>query len=50
MVKEWDASNGRLVFTYGGHINEVYAIVWSPDGKHIASGSADKTVQVWQAV
>jgi len=27
----------------------VDAVVWSPDGKRIASGSVDKTVQVWDA-
>jgi WD40 repeat protein len=27
----------------------VYAVAWSPDGKWIASGSVDKTVQVWRA-
>jgi serine/threonine protein kinase len=48
-VQVWDASNGGNVFTYFGHSDEVHAVVWSPDGKHIASGSHDKTVQVWDA-
>src|SRR6266568_4771931 len=26
----------------------VWALAWSPDGKHIASGSEDRTVQVWK--
>jgi WD40 repeat protein len=38
----------RLV-TYRGHSKEVYAVGWSPDGKLIASGSGDETVQVWEA-
>ena len=33
--------------TYLGHSKEVYTVSWSPDGKLIASGSGDETVQVW---
>ncbi|EFH82766.1 serine/threonine-protein kinase [Ktedonobacter racemifer] len=42
----WREHLGQL-FTYQGHTDIVYAVAWSPDGKWIASGSADKTVQVW---
>lgn len=37
-------------FTYHGHSNWVWSVVWSPNGKRIASASADKTVQVWDAI
>src|SRR5436305_12899026 len=36
-------------FTYQGHTDYVSAVGWSPDGKRIASGSGDHTVQVWDA-
>ncbi len=40
---------GSLVSTYKGHSSVVNAVAWSPDGQHIASGSNDRTVQVWNA-
>ena len=40
---------GTLFFTYKGHSDPVLAVAWSPDGKRIASGSSDYTVQVWEA-
>jgi WD40 repeat protein len=33
--------------TLGGHANWVNGISFSPDGKMLASGSADKTVKLW---
>ncbi|MEG3928389.1 nSTAND1 domain-containing NTPase [Microcoleus sp. T3_D1] len=33
--------------TLGGHANWVYAVSFSPDGKLLATGSADRTVKLW---
>ena len=42
-------ADGSNVFTYKGHSDVVKSVAWSPDGKRIASGSYDNTVQVWDA-
>ena len=36
--------------TYRGHSAKVYALAWSPNGQRLASVSADKTLQVWDAL
>ena len=35
--------------TLTGHSEPVLSVTYSPDGKHIASGSDDRTVKVWNA-
>ena len=36
-----------VVTQYHGHSDNVFAVAWSPGGEAIASGSRDRTVQVW---
>jgi len=36
-------------WTLTGHSNWVRSVAYSPDGKHIVSGSWDNTVKVWDA-
>ena len=35
--------------TLTGHSDLVYSVAYSPDGKHVVSGSRDNTVKVWDA-
>jgi WD40 repeat protein len=36
------------VLIFRAHSDSVFAVVWLPDGNHIASASGDGSVQVWQ--
>ena len=46
----WDAYTGQSVMDpLKGHMDGVTSIGLSPDGRHIVSGSYDKTVRVWDA-
>ena len=51
LVLAWAMLTSNLLGTviYRGHSDYVRAVMWSPDGKRIASGSTDTTVQVWDA-
>ncbi len=42
-------AEGSVLYSYRGHSSRVTSAAWSPDGKYIASGALDKTVQVWGA-
>ncbi len=35
--------------TLRGHSYFVFSVAYSPDGKHIVSGSRDRTVKIWDA-
>ncbi|KAI9453762.1 WD40-repeat-containing domain protein, partial [Russula earlei] len=43
----WDTSTGASVKTLKGHQGPVRAVVFSPDGTRIVSGSEDCTVRMW---
>ena len=45
----WSDSGCGQECTLTGHSNWVNSVAYSPDGKHIVSGSWDSTVKVWNA-
>jgi len=47
-VQVWEAETARQIFTYRDHSAAIYAAAFSPDGTHIASGSYDSTLHLWE--
>jgi len=43
------ATDQGILYSNKDHTDKVHGIAWSPDGKYIASGSDDHTVQVIDA-
>ena len=47
VVKIWDAQTGQCLQTFTGHTQRVNAVVFSLDGKTLASVSSDGTILLW---
>ena len=46
-IRLYDFASGRLVALLKGHENVVSGLAFSPDGRHLISGSFDKTAILW---
>jgi RNA polymerase sigma factor (sigma-70 family) len=46
-IQVLDAQSGRILWKALGHQGKVTALTFSPDGKVLATGSADQSVRLW---
>jgi WD40 repeat protein len=46
-VRIYDWPRGKALHTFNGHTGPISAMVFSPDGKTLATGSLDTTVLLW---
>ena len=45
--KVWDILGRQIRNTFAGHEQDIYSLDFASNGRHIASGSGDHTVRVW---
>ncbi len=47
MAYQFQLSDGKLLRTYTGHTDALYALALSPDGKQLATGGYDQKIKLW---
>ncbi len=46
-VRLFDLDTGRLVRRFPGHLDDVHALCFSPDGRKLATGGHDARIRLW---
>jgi len=49
LIRIIDLAGGQTLGTLTGHSGPVLCLAWSSDGNWIASGSADRSIRIWEA-
>jgi small GTP-binding protein len=47
VIKVWDVSSRKRVFTLSGHTEDVNCVAVTSDGKVAVTGSSDQTLRIW---
>ena len=47
ILQVWDIHTKQIKNTFAGHDQDIYSLDFARNGRHIASGSGDRTVRVW---
>lgn len=45
-LKVWNVAKQKIWMDLPGHDDQVYAVDWSPNGDHVASGGKDKLLKL----
>jgi WD40 repeat protein len=45
----WDVATGEELLVLRGHTQLIAALIWSPDGSRITTGSLDRMIKLWDA-
>ena len=48
-MQVWDADSGQLLRTIQAHDHYLSSLAWKPDGRQLASASADQRIRIWDA-
>jgi len=47
-IHVWDIKSGEQRHRFAGHRGKILCLAFRPDGRRLASGSADSTVLIWE--
>jgi WD40 repeat protein len=47
LVRVWDIESRRLLRSLRGHTHDIRAVLFTPDGQTLATGSEDRTIRLW---
>jgi RNA polymerase sigma factor (sigma-70 family) len=47
-ISLYESATGKRLRQFAGHQEEIHALVFSEDGKSLASAAADKTIRLWE--